>query len=103
MVIQSINSGNVTNTTPQTKPANKNTVEPKSPSINSVATDDTVSITSTAQDIKNTSGAGSTSPAVNEARVVELKSVLQAGNYKIDPNRVADKMMQLDRLLPNTT
>lgn len=103
MAIQPLNTGIVANTAPQTKSANKNTVDLKNQAANPIASDDTVSITSTAKDIKNASGSGSTSPEVNEAQVAELKSVLQEGNYKIDPDRVAEKMMQLDKMLPNTT
>ena len=77
-------------------------VDSKNQPINTVASDDTVNITSTAQDIKNASDASS-SATVNETRVAEIKAALQAGDYQIDPDRVADKMMQLDKILPNTT
>ena len=103
MAIQPVTPSLVTTTAQQTKSANKNTVDLKNQTATPIASDDTVSITSTAKDIKNASGSGSTSPEVNEARVAELKSVLQEGNYKIDPDRVAEKMMQLDKMLPNTT
>lgn len=102
MAIQSINPSNVTNTTLQIKSANKGAVDSKNQPINTIASDDTINITSTAQDIKNASDAGS-SATVNETRVAEIKAALQAGDYQIDPDRVADKMMQLDKILPNTT
>jgi flagellar biosynthesis anti-sigma factor FlgM len=40
------------------------------------------------------------SPPVNSARVAELKAQMQAGRYTVDPLRIADAMLKLDRSRP---
>jgi negative regulator of flagellin synthesis FlgM len=42
-------------------------------------------------------------PPVNESRVAEIKAAVNAGTYQIDPARVADKMMQLETKIANST
>jgi negative regulator of flagellin synthesis FlgM len=37
---------------------------------------------------------------VNAARVAELKAQIQAGRYPVDPLRIADAMLKLDRTRP---
>lgn len=39
-------------------------------------------------------------PPVNAARVAELRAQLQAGRYTVDPLRIADAMLKLDRSRP---
>ncbi len=39
-------------------------------------------------------------PPVNAARVAELKAQIQAGRYTVDPLRIADAMLKLDRIRP---
>lgn len=39
-------------------------------------------------------------PPVNAARVAELKAQMQAGRYTVDPLRIADAMLKLDRTRP---
>jgi negative regulator of flagellin synthesis FlgM len=44
-------------------------------------------------------------PAVNEARVAEVSSAIEQGRYTVQPDRIADKLIQLERdlgRLPNT-
>ncbi len=103
MAIQPVNTNNTINAAGQAKLANKSTLENKNGAINTAADDDTVNITSVAQDIKKASDTGISEPIINEKRVAEIKTAIEAGNYKIDPNRIADKMLQLEIKLPNST
>jgi len=38
-------------------------------------------------------------PAIDTARVEQVRQALESGNYKIDPANIADRMLQMDRLL----
>jgi flagellar biosynthesis anti-sigma factor FlgM len=40
---------------------------------------------------------------VNETRVADIKTALEAGEYKVNPERIADKMLQMELKLPNST
>lgn len=103
MAIQPINNVNAAAVTNQTKSTGKSTPATSSANVNPAMDDDTVRITSTAQDIKKALDASASTPVVNENKVAELKAALQAGTYQVDPDRVADKMLQLETKLPNTT
>lgn len=39
-------------------------------------------------------------PPVNAARVAELKARIEAGTYAVDPERIAEAMLKLDRGRP---
>lgn len=101
MAIQSINNV-TTNVAAQTKPAGKNPLEASKQPGNPATDADTINI-STAGGIKKAVDASNSAPVVNESRVAEIKAAIQAGNYKIDPDRVAEKMMQLETKLANST
>lgn len=100
MAIYPVNSGNVANTVSQTKSTARTEVDTKSPAPVSVSGDDTVSLT---DGIANPSDVGTSAPMVNDNRVANIKAALQSGSYQIDPERIAEKLMQLDLNLPNTT
>ncbi|RRN55385.1 flagellar biosynthesis anti-sigma factor FlgM [Pseudoxanthomonas sp. SGNA-20] len=38
-------------------------------------------------------------PAVDAARVAEVRQALESGSYRIDPAKIADRMLEMDRLL----
>lgn len=38
-------------------------------------------------------------PAVDASRVAEVRQALESGSYRIDPARIADRMLEMDRLL----
>jgi negative regulator of flagellin synthesis FlgM len=89
---------------PSNKPSNNATVNTKSKiavETTTVAQDDSVVITSTAQNIQNSSSANSSAP-VNEQRIQQLMAALQDGSYKINPERIAGKMLDFDLNLPDT-
>lgn len=103
MAIQSINTSSIVNTTTQTKSTSKTTLETKQQPVSLVADEDTVSITAKAQDIKKATEAIESAPVVDEKRVAALKAAIDAGQYTIDPDRVAKKILQQEIQLPNTT
>lgn len=41
----------------------------------------------------------SAAPAVDASRVAEVRQALESGSYRIDPARIADRMLEMDRLL----
>jgi len=100
MAIHPVNPDKVGTSVPQAKLANKSTVETKSQTLGSVASTDTVNIThglSTAVDVDISTS------EVDKTRVKNIRDALQSGSYKIDPERVADKMMRFDKKLPTDT
>lgn len=102
MVIQPI-TGNAISGNAQTKSVAKKEFDSKTQTITSPVTDDdTVKLTSAAQGLKQANASGS-EPVVNEARVADIKAALEAGEYKINPERIADKMLQMELKLPNST
>lgn len=36
-------------------------------------------------------------PAVNQARVAEIRSAIEEGRYEVAPERIAEKLLRLDR------
>jgi negative regulator of flagellin synthesis FlgM len=101
MAIQPI-TGNTVSGSAQTKSVAKKELDTKTQAIASPVTDDTVKLTSVAQGLKQANASGS-EPVVNETRVAEIKTALEAGEYKINPERIADKMLQMELKLPNST
>jgi len=61
--------------------------------------DDSVALTSTAQEIKKTVGSSSASP-VDIDRVNAVKKALADGTYSINAEQVAKKLIQFEQLMP---
>ncbi|MET0288901.1 MAG: flagellar biosynthesis anti-sigma factor FlgM [Pseudoxanthomonas sp.] len=38
-------------------------------------------------------------PAINEARVAEVKAAIDAGTYQVNPDAIASRMLELDKQL----
>jgi negative regulator of flagellin synthesis FlgM len=38
-------------------------------------------------------------PVVNQQKVVQLKREIESGVYKVDPHKVAEKLLELERVL----
>jgi negative regulator of flagellin synthesis FlgM len=60
--------------------------------------DDTVELSGLSEVIKTTAKALATEPGVDETRVEELKSAVARGDYQIDPDRIARKLIDSDSL-----
>jgi len=101
MAIESI-TGKPVGTPLPAKSAVKDSSGLKDKLANGVA-EDTVEITATAQDIKSATAASAAAPVVNEDRVAAIKAAVQSGSYQVNAERVAEKMLQLDDQLPNSS
>jgi negative regulator of flagellin synthesis FlgM len=59
----------------------------------------TVSITDSARQLAALEQAVKAMPNVNEARVAEIRKAIQDGRYTVDPEKIADKLMQMEQSL----
>ncbi|MGD0960144.1 MAG: flagellar biosynthesis anti-sigma factor FlgM [Methylomonas sp.] len=63
-----------------------------------------VAFSYTSQGIKNAVAAsGGKTPEINQERVAALKAAIQSGQYQPDPERIAGKLLQFDKQMPNST
>lgn len=60
---------------------------------------DQVSLTSTAQQLRDLEQKVASQPVVDADRVATVKEALTNGSYAIDPERIAGKMMSLEKAL----
>lgn len=63
---------------------------------------DTVELTGMAQRLQALEAAVADLPEVNTERVAELREQIASGEYAVDSRQVADKMLGLDKLLPES-
>ncbi|WP_340121022.1 flagellar biosynthesis anti-sigma factor FlgM [Methylobacter svalbardensis] len=61
--------------------------------------DDSVALTNATQEIKKALGSSSASP-VDIVKVNSIKKALADGSYKVDAEKVAKKLIQLEKLMP---
>jgi negative regulator of flagellin synthesis FlgM len=64
------------------------------------STADSVQITDTASQLVTAEQALSEVPVVNQGRVAEISDALAAGTYEISPDRIANQLLQFERLMP---
>jgi len=60
---------------------------------------DAVELTSTVTNLRRIEAKLSVMPQINQSRVDEIRQILQSGTYQINPEQLAQKMLQLDREL----
>lgn len=63
-------------------------------------TRDSVTLTDGAKQLQKLAEAVAAAPVVDDARVAAVKNAVDQGTYKIDAQRVADKLLQANRELP---
>jgi len=103
MPIESINN-TVANPVLPNKSAKRDAIDNKSQASGTAsAMDDTVSINAMTQGIKQTAELTSPVQMVNEAHVAKIRSAIQDGSYEINHERLAQKMMQFEFNIPDTT
>lgn len=42
-------------------------------------------------------------PLIDEARVTELQAAIQSGTYQVEPQRIAEKLVEIERILSAKT
>jgi len=65
-------------------------------SESSVAAGDRVTLTNTASRLKNIEQQLNSSSSIDNARVAEVQSAISNGDYNVDADRVADKMLAFE-------
>ena len=70
-----------------------------SPTQKPVSGNSPVHITDQARQLAALEQAVQSSPVVNEARVSAIRSAIEEGRYEVVPERIADKMLRMDREL----
>lgn len=98
MSIESI-SGNTVNPQVSAKSVVKNAEDVKRHTGASGSTD-SIEITSTAQSFK---AASDSAPLVNEDLVAHIKSAIETGNYRPNAGNIAQKLLQFENKLSNST
>lgn len=61
---------------------------------------DSVQITDTASHLVTAEQALADVPVISQARVARISDSLAAGTYKVSPERIANQLLQFERLLP---
>ncbi|MDD2660328.1 MAG: flagellar biosynthesis anti-sigma factor FlgM [Methylococcales bacterium] len=99
MTIESITGR--TNTPLTTKTSQKTEVDSgKQASVKSAEKNDSIAITAMAQEIKRAFESSSSVSTVNVDRVAAVKQALAGGNYQINAERIAEKMIQFEKQMP---
>jgi negative regulator of flagellin synthesis FlgM len=64
-----------------------------------VANSKAVNITDQAKQLASLEQVLQSLPAVDEARVAEIRSAIQDGRYQVNPERIADKLLRFEQEL----
>ncbi len=75
------------------------TTAPDKPAAAPASASDTVNLTSSAKLLERLDKTLATLPAIDSARVAEIKNAITNGEYQIDSVAIADAMIRLDRSL----
>jgi negative regulator of flagellin synthesis FlgM len=92
----------VSNSPPASAPssAGKGAAATQSQATGATSTADSVQITETASHLVTAEQALSEVPIINQGRVAVISEALAAGTYEISPDRLANQLLQFERLLP---
>ncbi|MGB5626843.1 MAG: flagellar biosynthesis anti-sigma factor FlgM [Woeseiaceae bacterium] len=75
----------------------KDSTAPDKASVDARSATDTVNLTSDAKLLERLDKTLAALPAVDSARVAEIKSAIENGDYQIDSDAIAEAMIRLDR------
>jgi negative regulator of flagellin synthesis FlgM len=84
---------------PSASKVSKDSQAPESKGPGAAAKSDTVELTSHAKLLERLDKALASLPAVDDARVAEVKSAIENGEYEIDADAIADAMLRFERSL----
>ncbi|MDM3871027.1 flagellar biosynthesis anti-sigma factor FlgM [Porticoccus sp. W117] len=76
--------------------ANENSIHGRN-QADAPAAGDTVTVTDQAARLQELEQSLANTPVVDSARVAELREAIASGSYQPDPQRIADKLSQLER------
>ncbi len=71
----------------------------RSKPVEAAAPSDSVRLTGEATSLQAIQRELSTAPAIDTARVDAVKQALESGSYRIDPQNIANRMLDMDRQL----
>ena len=99
MVIDPGNNLNAANNASagKTRQANAQPTEGSAKKSASTQTSDSVSLSTTGQNMAKLEAAVAQTPAVDEAKVAQVKAAITSGQYKVDADSIADKMLAQDQ------
>jgi negative regulator of flagellin synthesis FlgM len=86
---------------PATSAAGQRAAAASSPAAGGTNTTDSVQITDTASHLVTAEQALADVPVISQGRVTQISNLLAAGTYKVSPERIANKLLQFERLLPD--
>jgi len=101
MTINSIIPGKTQNSLPIKATPKPETDGAKETAISKAEKHDSVVITAIAKEIHKSFETSSAASVVNLDRVAAVKKALADGSYSINAERVAEKMIQFEKLMPN--
>jgi len=99
MALEQISNKILTHTTAKT--TSKPKVEERTTTEKPQETD-SFDITRTTKGLKQALAAIDAAPVVDAKRVAAVKAELESGNYKIDAETIAEKMIAFEKQLPDT-
>ncbi|MDJ0700124.1 MAG: flagellar biosynthesis anti-sigma factor FlgM [Woeseiaceae bacterium] len=91
-------AGNKLNETSASK-VSKDSAAPSEQGASTVAKGDTVQLTSNAKLLERLDKSLASLPDINEARVAEIKTAIENGDYEIDADAIAAAMLRFERSL----
>ncbi|WP_374013937.1 flagellar biosynthesis anti-sigma factor FlgM [Pseudoxanthomonas koreensis] len=71
----------------------------RSAPVENVQAGDSLRLTGEATGLQTLQRELAAAPAVDSARVAEVRLALESGSYRVDPARIAERMLDMDRLL----
>jgi negative regulator of flagellin synthesis FlgM len=91
--------GNKVNETSVNRKVSRDSGSTGSQATDPVSTNDTVELTSSAQLLERLEKSLASLPAVDSARVAEIKAAIENGRYQIDADAIAEAMIRFDTSL----
>jgi len=83
-------------------PSAKKDISSNNQNIYTDSAQDKVDITAVTKKIKNALESAPSTPVINEEKIVAVKEALREGNYQIDADSIAKKILQVDRHFDST-
>jgi negative regulator of flagellin synthesis FlgM len=83
-----------------TKPVQKTEIDSGNKAAKQAEKSDSIAITGIAQGIKKAVESSSSNDIVDVGRVASVKKALADGSYQINAEKIAKKMLQFEKLMP---